>query len=139
MTTNLDPHARQVTLHDIIDACPVPMALNDRELNITFVNTAFRRTFGYTLQDIPALADWWVKACPDAHYRQKITETWQSHIEETLQEGDKFTPLEAIIHCRNGGTKTRPGKRLPHGASLRWAAPGDPDRYFRANRDQQSP
>lgn len=52
----------------IIEASPIPMALNDDAGSISYLNSAFTRTFGYTMDDIPTLADWWAKAYPDASY-----------------------------------------------------------------------
>ena len=39
---------------------------------MTYLNPAFIRTFGYDLDDIPRLADWWPKAYPDIAYRQWV-------------------------------------------------------------------
>ena len=58
----------------IIDASPVPMAVNDEHANITFVNRKFVQAFGYTLEDIPTVAAWWPRAYPDPAYRQRIVQ-----------------------------------------------------------------
>ncbi len=106
MTTILDPHEGQSALLAVVDACPLPIALNDHELTIRFVNTAFVRTFGYTLQDVPTLTDWWIKAYPDPLYRQQVSKAWQSHVETAMRDNVQFTPVEAVIHCKNGESKT---------------------------------
>ena len=58
----------------IIEATPVALALNDDQGNITYLNQAFVQSIGYTIQDIPTIADWWPRAYPDPQYRQWITE-----------------------------------------------------------------
>lgn len=70
---------------NIIDASPVPYALNDEEQNITYLNPAFIETFGYDLDDIPTLADWWPRAYPDSDYQQWVASTWQIHLDKSKQ------------------------------------------------------
>ncbi|MFZ2540995.1 MAG: EAL domain-containing protein [Gallionella sp.] len=90
----------------IIDASPVPQALNDEQGNITFLNPAFIQTFGYTLQDIPSLADWWPKAYPDPVYRKGVQDTWQVGMEQAKFTGEPFKSLELIIRCKDGMVRT---------------------------------
>lgn len=91
----------------IINVSPVPMAVNDDERQqITFLNPVFIQTFGYTLEDIPTLADWWSRAYPDPVYRQWVAETWQAKLEQAKQTGTAFHPMEVIVRCKNGMDKT---------------------------------
>ncbi|CAK0762942.1 two-component system, sensor histidine kinase [Gammaproteobacteria bacterium] len=89
----------------VIDASPVPFALNDDSMNITYLNSAFVKTFGYTLADIPTLIDWWPKAYPDPAYRQWIMNAWRERIEKAKRENTTFEPLEVAIRCQNGLTR----------------------------------
>ena len=98
--------ASEMRFRTIIDASPVPMALNDGLQRITFLNQAFVKTFGYTLEDIPALADWWTEAYPDLEYRQRVIDAWQSELERTQQSGTEFSPMEVVVRCKNGTSKT---------------------------------
>lgn len=41
------------------------------------VNQAFTEVLGYTVEDLPALDDWWLKAYPDPRYRSSVLESWQ--------------------------------------------------------------
>jgi len=90
----------------IIDVSPVPYALNDDKGNITFLNKAFIRAFGYTLEDIPTLAEWWPKVYPDPDYRRWVATTWQTHLEKAKREGTAFEPIELSIKCKGGLTRT---------------------------------
>ena len=89
----------------VIVASPVPMALNDEALRITFLNPAFVQAFGYTLQDIPDLAHWWQAAYPDPEYRQSVLEMWATAMEKATQAGVSVEPVEAKINCKDGSTK----------------------------------
>ncbi|TPQ27539.1 PAS domain S-box protein [Methylomonas koyamae] len=101
----------------IIEASPIPMAINDDALNITYLNGAFIRTFGYTLSDIPTVADWWPKAYPDPAYRTQVQHDWQDHIDAVLRKGDKFKPLEVKINTRWGDARIAlvAATKLPEG------------------------
>lgn len=90
----------------IIEASPIPYALNDEHFNITYLNPAFVRTFGYTLQDIPTIADWWPKAYPDPAYQQQIITDWMAHMAKAEREKQTFEPIEANIRCKDGETRT---------------------------------
>jgi PAS domain S-box-containing protein len=108
----------QARFRAIIEASPVPYALNDRQQNISYLNEAFVSTFGYALADIPTLADWWPKAYPDPAYRQWVAQHWQIHLEQARRENKAFEPLEVRIQCRNGGVRTVLAAAAVLGASL---------------------
>ena len=90
----------------IIDASPVPYALNDEHQNITYLNPAFVRTFGYELTDIPTLAEWWPRAYPDPDYRRWVVEAWTSGFEAAKRAGTEPEPLEVRIRCKDGADRT---------------------------------
>jgi PAS domain S-box-containing protein len=98
--------ASEAKFRSIIDISPVPMALNDGQSNITLLNPAFVQTFGYSIDDIPTLADWWSKAYPDPDYRHWVRTTWQTALEKAKQEQSDFPPLELAIRCKNNNIKT---------------------------------
>ena len=96
----------EIRFRAIIEASPIPYALNDDQFNITYLNTAFTHTFGYTLADIPTVADWWPRAYPDPAYRQKMVAAWQSNMQKAEREQAPFEPLEANIQCSNGDVRS---------------------------------
>ncbi len=89
----------------IIEASPVPYALNDERQNIVLLNSAFVQTFGYTIEDIPVLAEWWSQAYPDPEYRQWVASTWQACLEKSKRENTAFEPMEVSIRCKDGSTR----------------------------------
>jgi diguanylate cyclase (GGDEF)-like protein/PAS domain S-box-containing protein len=102
----------------IIEASPIPYALNDGKRNITFLNRAFIETFGYAQEDIPSLADWWPKAYPDPEYRRWAAATWQSRLEKAAREKAAFEPLELNIRCKNSAVRTAMVSAAALGESL---------------------
>lgn len=98
--------ASEARFRSIIDISPIPLALNDEQQNITYLNPSFVQTFGYDLSDIPTLKEWWLKAYPDPEYRQSVSNTWQTTLAEAEHEHQPFSPLELEIRCKNGELKT---------------------------------
>lgn len=86
----------------IIDATPIPLALDDAKGNITYLNRAFIHKFGYTLDEIPNLDAWWPRAYPDPKYRQWVIESWHRHMSEAMRSDEDFIPLELNIRCKDG-------------------------------------
>lgn len=98
--------ASEEKFRSIIEISPVPMALNDQHMNITFLNPAFMQTFGYSVEDIPTLADWWSKAYPDPDYRHWVDTIWQASLGKAKQEQTDFPSLELTIRCKDNSIKT---------------------------------
>ncbi|MDO9168295.1 MAG: PAS domain S-box protein [Methylobacter sp.] len=96
----------EATFRSIIEVSPVPMVLDDERLNVTFLNPAFVQTFGYNFNDIPTIADWWLKACPDPDYRQWAKDAWYTALKKSKEEQSDFPPMEVAIHCKNNNIKT---------------------------------
>ncbi len=110
--------ANEARFRAIIDASPVPMAINDDEMRITLLNPAFVRTFGYDLTDIPTLADWWPKAYPDPVYRQWVIDTWQTELAQAAQTKKEFIPLEVRTCCKDGTDRFVMASAAPLGADF---------------------
>ena len=98
--------ASETKFRSIIEVSPVPMALHDEQSNISLLNPAFVQTFGYSIEDIPTVADWRMKAFPDPSYRHWVENSWQAALEKAKQEQTDFPPLEVAIHCKNNPIKT---------------------------------
>lgn len=98
--------ATELSFRAVIDASPVPFAINDADGNINFLNVAFTRTFGYTTEDIPTLATWWTRAYPDDVYRAWVATTWARRLEAAERTGTAFEALEVAITCKDGSSRT---------------------------------
>ena len=86
----------------IVEASPVPYAINDEQQNITYVNPAFVATFGYSRADIPTLDAWWPRAYPDLEYRRQVASEWAERLERAKRTGMVFEPLEVKIRAKDG-------------------------------------
>ncbi len=96
----------EARLYTIIDSSPIPKAINDDQQNIIFLNKAFTRVFGYTLDDIPKLAVWWPRAYPDPVYCQWVKDTWRERFENSLKNNTVFEPLDVVICSKDGSLRS---------------------------------
>jgi|GEM_PF-4971924 len=96
---------QELDVQAVIEAMPVPMALNNSEQQITYLNSAFVRTFGYSREDIPTLSDWWPKAYPDTCYRNSVIAAWGAELDRLHAGASHFRPMELSIQCKDGQAK----------------------------------
>jgi len=116
--TELELVRSEKRLRAIFDSSPIPFCLNDNDGNITFLNAAFQRTFGYTVDDIPTLDAWWPKAYPDPDYRDYVAKTWLAHLEKSQQSGLPFETMEAVVRSQDGTDRTVLADSVPLGSAF---------------------
>ncbi|MCX5723637.1 MAG: PAS domain S-box protein [Nitrospirae bacterium] len=107
--------ASEAKFRSIISAAPVPMALSDDAQRITFLNPAFVQTFGYGLEEIPTLAQWWPLAYPDPAYRQWVADTWLTELARMKRTGTPFSPMEVTVRCKDGESRAVLASAAPLG------------------------
>ncbi len=90
----------------IIEQSRIPYAVRGNHDEIAYLNPAFTQTFGYSLLDIPTSHDWFLKAYPDAQYRQSILDQWQDNLDKLDHDDDHIPPLEVKVCCKDGTLKT---------------------------------
>ncbi len=101
-----DLRKNEAKFYAIIDSSPVPTAIHDEQRNITYLNKAFTQLFGYTVANIPTLADWRRQAYPDSEYRQWVATTWDRNLEKAAREKTDFEPFGLIIRCKDGSQRS---------------------------------
>ncbi|MDC9502433.1 MULTISPECIES: diguanylate cyclase [unclassified Pseudoalteromonas] len=74
--------------------------------DIIRVNQRFIDVFGYTVDDLPNLEQWWVNAYPDPHYRESVKKMWQSALEIGNETGQDIPAHDYHVTCKNGNTIT---------------------------------
>lgn len=96
----------EAKFRSVFEATPVPLALNDEQGNITYLNKAFIETLGYTLDDIPTLEDWWPRAYPDPQYRHQVAAKWARNLAEAKRTHRDLVPMELNINCKDSRMRT---------------------------------
>ncbi|MCG2583643.1 PocR ligand-binding domain-containing protein [Massilia sp. TS11] len=93
-----------------IEASPVPTAMFTLSQRVTYLNAAFVRTFGYTLEDVPTLDAWWGRAYPDPAYRAQVRQTWEARLAESDRLQHPFQPMRVNITCKDGSVRVIEGE-----------------------------
>jgi PAS domain S-box-containing protein len=93
-------------LRTIIESLPVPLAIINEHGHVTFLNKTFVQTVGYTMADIPTMAEWWPAAYPDPSYRQMLAELWQKNMSEAQGTGNQLPAVEIDVTCKNNSVRT---------------------------------
>jgi PAS domain S-box-containing protein len=90
----------------VIDASPVPFILENDSGKFIYMNPAFTDTFGYSLDDIPHVDDFWPTVYPDPVYRKKVKTKVLDAFEKADQGLSPIPHLEARISCKDGSFRT---------------------------------
>ena len=89
----------------IIDASPVPMVLYNEVENYYHYNKKFTETFGYTIEDVPSINEWWPLAYPDEKYRRFVKKRWYAAIDEAIKNKSSIVPQEVEVTCKDGSKR----------------------------------
>jgi two-component system, LuxR family, sensor kinase FixL len=90
--------------HQVIDASPVPLSVDDMRGSILYLNRKFQEKFGYSQEELPTSAAWFEKAYPNPVYRAMVARQWKSLLERGLRSG-KIGPLEVEVTCKDGSIR----------------------------------
>ena len=92
-------------LRTLMDSMPAGVWWFDNDGNIEYLNRCFMELFSYTLEDIPTLNDWLVRAYPDPEYRDSYLAARNDAIAQACQHGTTVAPREAKITCKGGAQR----------------------------------
>ncbi|WP_136512942.1 PocR ligand-binding domain-containing protein [Geomonas edaphica] len=99
-------HRSDLKFRSVIESAPIPIAMNDGSGKILYLNRCFSDLFGYTVEDVPTVEQWWPRAYPDLDYRNTVASAWERELHEARTTGRPFAPIEARIVCKDGATRT---------------------------------
>ncbi|TLM64483.1 MAG: PAS domain S-box protein [Deltaproteobacteria bacterium] len=92
-------------LQQLVEASPVPLVITRGNRDIVFVNTKFTELFGYTLDDIPTIEEWWHLAYPDTAYREELKRRWNEAATRAIAAQSEIEPQTARVTCKDGSTR----------------------------------
>ena len=81
---------------------PIPLAVSNKSGAIVYLNKRFTNVFGYTINDLPTMHQWWQNAYPDESYRHNAKGKWLAAERTSLKDGKDIEPTEFRITCKNG-------------------------------------
>lgn len=94
----------------LFDLAPIPMliscATDSRAIRAARLNRRFTELFGYTVEDVPTVQQWWPLAYPDEGYRNMIREEWSRRLAQASSETpEAILPMHATVHCKDGSQR----------------------------------
>ncbi|WP_299203266.1 diguanylate cyclase [uncultured Amphritea sp.] len=104
-----DSKKQRIEIKDLLDNSPVGVSWCDDAGNIEYINHAFTRMFGYTLEDLPNVMTWFTKAYPDAINHDEIISRWENWANSDHRLTEPFID-ERTIRCKDGTTRRVAGQ-----------------------------
>ncbi|MFA5824372.1 MAG: diguanylate cyclase [Gallionellaceae bacterium] len=92
-------------LRSILSAAEVAVAWANEEGEIEYANPKFISLFGYTLDDVPTVEQWYLHAYPDASYRATAVNEWNAKVALSLPAKTAITPMEVDVVCKDGSMR----------------------------------
>jgi PAS domain S-box-containing protein len=105
MKSNHPLRALEDTLAQVVMNLPFPAIVTENSSMprpVKWLNQAFTETFGYTLEDVPTVADWFRLAYPDEAYRFKLLETWAIEVRQAFETEGMVATREVTIQTKQG-------------------------------------
>ncbi len=99
-----DVRRNEEKLQALMDASPMAISWADMNGNIEYNNRKFRELFGYTVEDIPTIAEWRRLAYPDPAYRETIP-SLVVMLTEAQKQGREVTPIAVTVTSKDGSTR----------------------------------
>ncbi|WP_342303668.1 PAS domain-containing protein [Methanolobus sp. ZRKC5] len=89
----------------VVELSPISVALLDSNFSPIYFNRKFTETFGYTLEDVPEMDQWWEFVHPNQERRKTIFESWCSNQSSSWDEINNVDTKECRILCKNNSVK----------------------------------
>ncbi len=87
------------------ELAPVGILISDHQEKTVYVSRKFVELFGYTIEEIPSLAEWMILAYPDKALRIRISREWSAAIESARKDVSEIKPMEYPVTCKDGTVK----------------------------------
>lgn len=89
-------------LDKIAMSLPIAMAVIDNKSKVRMLNNQFVRDFGYTINDVADLDEWFKKVYPDKELRQNAISNWEKANQASSAKDLRSLQKEWHITCKNG-------------------------------------
>ena len=96
----------EAKFRQMVEASPLPIGIATLDGRIEYVNPKFVEVFGYRQEEIPQLADWFLRVYPDPEYRRQVSRRWEQDNRWTTPENRPTEPIEVEITCKDGTVRT---------------------------------
>ena len=98
----------ETLLRGLVETSPIPMLVvtADADSRVLLMNQRFTETFGYSLEEVPDITGWWLRAYPDPAYRARVRASWNDAVAEAARAGGHaIAPVAAQVTCQDGSIR----------------------------------
>jgi PAS domain S-box-containing protein len=89
-------------LSRFINNTSLPIGIITVDGKVELLNSSLQKQYGYTMEDLPTIEDWFVMVYPDKDVRARVQKAWKIRILETLKTGVSVSSEEWTILCKDG-------------------------------------
>jgi PAS domain S-box-containing protein len=94
---------KEELFRSIIEFSPLPVCIIAKDGRNLYLNPTFSQEFGYTLEDLPDMQDWFQNAFPDDPSRNHAISIW--NMNHGYPGNGRADQQGLGIHCKNGSIK----------------------------------
>ncbi len=97
----------ELKIRKMLDHMPTALAACtlDPDHRVTYLNDQFIHTFGYTLADMPTIAEWAIRAYPEERFRTVVLDWWHSTVAKAIPERGHVASQESQVTGKDGGVR----------------------------------
>ena len=93
-------------IEDIIEKTPIAIIVSSGVEQVNeYIIPEFTRLLGYTIEDLPNIAEWWDKAYSDKKNQKKINDEWTKIVQKAIETKSDTEPIETIARAKNDTLK----------------------------------
>jgi len=89
----------------LAELAPVGIVISDAHEKTLYASPKFTELFGYTLEDMPSVAQWWPLAYPDEALRTRVRQEWTAVVDAAKKTHLEIKPLEYPVSCKDGSVR----------------------------------
>jgi len=104
--SDFHPNEPEEKFRALADSSPLIIHISRGKEGIgEYVNAAFKKILGYTLEDIPSSKHWWERAFPDENYRKSLMQEWERMVQDSKRHSAEAEPFETVVTCKDGSKR----------------------------------
>lgn len=89
----------------LAESAPVGIVISDSRERAVHISRTFTGLFGYTIEDVPCIEEWWPRAYPDPETRRIAQAKWFEAMHRSQDPDYEGVPLDFSITCKDGTLK----------------------------------
>jgi two-component system, cell cycle sensor histidine kinase and response regulator CckA len=95
----------EATLRSLMNSMPAGVWWFNSEGEVEYLNSRFSELFGYQLEEVPTVKEWFQRVYPDPEQRESLVGAREYLVAEARRNGTPVPPQETTLLCSNGSLR----------------------------------